>query len=100
VGLLALLSVAPVQLAMEHNQVAQTTPASGSTGTTSPVQIEIVTTDQLLALRGNTSGFAVTVQDNEGNYFGNGRVRTYGHALYASAHLTDPTEYGSTYHYI
>jgi len=100
VGLLALLSVAPVQIAMAHNQVAQTTPAAGSTVTTSPVEIEIVTTDQLLDLGGNASGFAVTVQDSAGSYFGDGCVRVDGPALYASAELGDAGEYTVTYQYI
>lgn len=100
VGLLALLGVAPVQIAMAHNQVVQTTPAAGSTVTTSPVEIEIVTTDQLLDLGGNASGFAVTVQDSAGSYFGDGCVRVDGPALYASAELGDAGEYTVTYQYI
>ena len=100
VGLFALLSVTPVQLAMAHNQVAQTTPAAGSTVTTSPVEIEIVTTDDLLDLAGNTSGFAITVQDSAESYFGDGCVRVDGPALYASAELGDAGEYTVTYQYI
>ena len=100
VGLLALLSVVPVQIAMAHNQVAQTTPAASSTVTTSPVEIEIVTTDDLLDLAGNTSGFAITVQDSAGSYFGDGCVRVDGPALYASAELGDAGEYTVTYQYI
>lgn len=99
-GLLALLSIAPVQLAMAHNQVAQTTPAAGSTVTMSPVEIEIVTTDQLLDLGGNASGFAVTVQDSARSYFGDGCVRVDGPALYASAELGNAGEYTVTYQYI
>ena len=68
--------------------------------TTSPVEIEIVTTDQLLDLGGNASGFAVTVQDSAGSYFGDGCVRVDGPALYASAELGDAGEYTVTYQYI
>ena len=99
-GLLALLSVAFGQIAIAHNQVASTTPAAGSTVTTSPVEIEIVTTDQLLDLGGNGSGFAVTVQDSAGSYFGDGCVRVDGPALYASAELGAAGEYTVTYQYI
>lgn len=85
---------------MAHNQVAQTTPEAGSTVTESPVEIEIITTDELLDLGGNTSGFALTVQDSAGSYFGDGCVRVDGPALYASAELGGAGEYTVAYQYI
>ena len=86
--------------AFAHNQVAATTPQAGETVTESPVDIDIVTTDQLLDLGGTTGGFAITVQDDAGQYYGDGCVKVDGPALRATADLGDAGDYTVTYQYI
>lgn len=83
-----------------HNQVVQTTPAADDTVTDNPVSIKIVTSGDLLALGGNSAGFAIIVNDDAGLFYGDGCVSVDGIALSTSAELGDSGGYTVTYQYI
>ena len=83
-----------------HNAVVATTPEAGSTITDSPVDISIVTSDQLLDLGGTGSGFAIVVRDADGLYYGDGCVDIGGSDMSARADLGQGGEYTVTFQFV
>jgi len=83
-----------------HNAVLETTPEAGDTVTVSPVEVRIVTSDTLLDLGGQGSGFAIAVQDDQGAYFGDGCL-DIGSTDYATvADLGQAGDYTVTYRFV
>ncbi len=86
--------------AIAHNAVVDTIPADGDTVTTSPVDIVISTSDELLDLGGTGSGFAIVVQDASGLYYGDGCVDVGSTDMGAIADLGEAGEYTVTYQFV
>ena len=86
--------------ASSHNAVVATTPEAGSTVTDSPIDIRIVTSDQLLDLGGTGSGFAIVVRDADGLYYGDGCVDIGGSDMSTLADLGQGGEYTVTFQFV
>ena len=86
--------------ATAHNAVVDTIPADGDTVTTSPVDIVISTSDELLDLGGTGSGFAIVVRDASGLYYGDGCVDVGSTDMGAIADLGEAGEYTVTYRFV
>jgi methionine-rich copper-binding protein CopC len=86
--------------ALGHNVVQETTPEPGSTVTDSPVDIRIVTNDQLLDLGGTGSGFAIVVRNAEGLYYGDGCVTIGETDISSTADLGGAGDYTVTYQFV
>lgn len=86
--------------ASAHNDVVSTTPADGDTVTSSPVEIKIETSDQLLDISGDASGFAIVVQDATGLYYSDGCVSVNETSLVGSADLGEAGDYQVTYQFV
>jgi methionine-rich copper-binding protein CopC len=80
----AVLAAAPA--AEAHNYLVSSTPAAGQTLTELPAQFVITTNDKLLALDGQTGGFALQVVDAAGLHYESGCVEVSG----ASMTMADP----------
>ena len=87
-------------LASAHDQVIQTTPAAGETVSTGTIDVEILTSGELLDLGGNSSGFAITVSDEQGLFYGDGCVLVDGPSLSTVGSLGDTGDYTVTYQYV
>jgi len=83
-----------------HNAVLETSPEAGSTISDSPVDIRIVTNDQLLDLGGTGSGFAIVVRDVNGLYYGDGCVDVGEADMTASAALGEAGNYTVTFQFV
>jgi copper resistance protein C len=83
-----------------HNAVLETSPEAGSTISTSPVDIRVVTNDTLLDLTGTGSGFAIVVRDAIGLYYGDGCVNIGDTDLSQTAHLGNAGDYTVTFQYV
>ena len=100
-GLFALFAAtALASPASAHDQVIQTTPGADQTVTTGTLEVEILTSGELLDLGGNSSGFAITVTDERGLFYGDGCVLVDGPALSTTAPLGDSGDYTVTYQYV
>lgn len=86
--------------AISHNAVISTTPEAGSTVSDNPVEIRIVTSDQLLDLGGSGSGFAIVVRDEQGLYYGDGCVTVGDSDMFTVARLGSPGDYTVTYQFV
>jgi copper resistance protein C len=86
--------------AVGHNVVMETSPEAGSTITDSPVNIRVVTNDQLLDLGGTGSGFAIVVRDVNGLYFGDGCVSVGASDMSATAALGEAGDYTVTFQFV
>jgi methionine-rich copper-binding protein CopC len=83
-----------------HNVVVETSPVAGSTISDSPVDLRVVTNDQLLDLTGTGSGFALVVRDTNGLYYGDGCVTVGDNDMSATAALGDVGEYTITFQFV
>jgi copper resistance protein C len=99
VAALALIGAGSVT-ATAHNDVVSTTPADGETVTSSPVEIQISTSDQLLDISGDASGFAIVVQDAAGLYYSDGCVSVNETSLVGAADLGEAGDYQVTYQFV
>jgi methionine-rich copper-binding protein CopC len=95
----ALMSWSP-PIATGHNVVMETSPVAGSTTSDSPVDIRIVTNDQLLDLTGTGSGFAIVVRDASGLYYGDGCVSVGDNDMSATADLGNAGDYTVTFQFV
>ena len=86
--------------ALAHDQVIETTPGAGETISANPVELSILTSGELLDLGGNSAGFAITVTDDSGLFYGDGCVSVDGPSLSTSASLGDTGPYTVTYQYV
>lgn len=86
--------------AYSHDQVIETTPAVDEQTSDNPVTVEIVTSGQLLDLGGNSAGFAITVTDANGLFYGNGCVEVAGPALSTVVEMGTSGPYTVTYQYV
>lgn len=86
--------------AYSHDQVVETTPAAGEQTSDNPVTVQIVTSGQLLDLSGNSAGFAITVTDTDGLFYGNGCVEVAGPALSTVVEMGTGGPYTVTYQYV
>lgn len=86
--------------AVGHNVVLETSPEAGSTISDSPVDIRVVTNDQLLDLGGTGSGFAIVVQNAEGLYYGDGCVQVGDTDMSAVAGLGQAGDYTVTFQFV
>lgn len=73
--------------AQAHNYLVSSTPAAGQTLTELPERFEITTNGPLLALDGNTSGFALEVRDAAGQFYTDGCVAVAGPSMTETAAL-------------
>lgn len=100
-AVLALIGVAGLTVpASAHDQVIQTTPGADQTVSTGNLEVEILTSGELLDLGGNSSGFAITVTDEQGRFYGDGCVVVDGPSLSTLAPLGDSGDYTVTYQYV
>jgi copper resistance protein C len=99
-GVLLALVLGGSSSALAHNAVIEEVPTPGSTITQSPVSIRITTNDQLLDLGGAGRGFAITVQDSQGLYYGDGCVVLDETSLSSTVSLGPPDTYTITYQYV
>jgi len=99
-GVLLALVLGGSSSALAHNAVIEHVPNPGSTITQSPVSIRITTNDQLLDLGGAGRGFAITVQDSQGLYYGDGCVLLDETSLSTTVSLGPPDTYTITYQYV
>lgn len=83
-----------------HDQVIETTPAVDEQTSDNPLTVEIVTSGQLLDLGGNSAGFAITVTDANGLFYGNGCVEVAGPALSTVVEMGTNGPYTVTYQYV
>lgn len=86
--------------AWAHDQVVSTSPEAGASVSNTPVVVEIVTSGNLLDLGGNSAGFAITVTDDSGLFYGDGCVSVEGPSLSSVAALGDSGQYTVTYQYV
>jgi methionine-rich copper-binding protein CopC len=100
ISLVAVFLSWSVTSAIGHNVVVSTTPEAGSTVSDSPIDIRIVTNDQLLDLGGTGSGFAIVVRDAEGLYYGNGCVAIGDTEMSATAALGNSGDYTVTFQFV
>jgi len=86
--------------ALAHNVVVDQVPSPDSVVTQSPLQITITTNDLLLDLGGQGSGFAITVTDEQGLYFGDGCVSITETSLSTVVALGSPGSYTISYQHV
>lgn len=101
-ALLGFLALGPAgsQPAFAHNQVTTVSPEPDERVTASPVDITIQTSDMLLDLEGQGRGFAITVTDANGLYYGDGCVSVVDTTMSTSVALGEPGTYAITYQYV
>jgi methionine-rich copper-binding protein CopC len=74
-GALAIgIALSPAGAASAHNSLVSSTPEAGSTVTVLPDVVSITTSEALLDLAGDGSGFGLRVHDENGLYYGDGCV--------------------------
>ncbi len=83
--------------AWAHNQIDRTTPAADEVWTTSPVEVEIVTVENVLNLGGSQAGFAVVITDQSGLFYGDGCVEISEKSIRTLASLGEAGVYDVTY---
>ena len=99
VGLVALF-IGPLPSVFGHNAVLDTTPQAGDTVTESPLEVHVYTSDELLDLAGTGAGFALVIQDDAGNYYGDGCVTIAERDLFTSVELGEAGVYQVTYQFV
>ena len=99
VGLLTvpLAGIAPV---FAHNLVLDTIPQAGDTVTESPLEVHVITSDELLDLAGTGAGFAIAVQDEAGSYYGDGCVTIAEREMFTTVELGEAGTYQVTYQFV
>jgi copper resistance protein C len=97
---LALMSALVASPAIAHNQVLTVSPEPDSVVTESPLAISITTSDQLLDLGGEGRGFAMTVTDESGLFYGDGCVIVDAATMSALVPLGEQGQYTITYQYV
>jgi methionine-rich copper-binding protein CopC len=86
--------------AQGHNQVAQTVPAADEVVTVSPLAVTITTVESLLQTPQSHAGFAITLTDDAGRFYGDGCVTVEQSTLSASFALGESGVYQVTYQLI
>jgi copper resistance protein C len=86
--------------AIGHNVVLETSPEAGSTVSDSPIDIRVVTSDQLLDLAGTGSGFAIVVRDAAGLYYGDGCVTIGDTDMSATVDMGQAGDYTVTFQFV
>jgi methionine-rich copper-binding protein CopC len=90
IGVVVLGTAAPAQA---HNSLVSSTPEAESTITELPPAFSITTSEALLDLAGDGSGFAMQVRDAAGRYFGDGCYEIVDSTLSMGASLGEAGEY-------
>lgn len=83
-----------------HNAVLSTTPQAGDTVSDSPLEVHVYTSDELLDLAGTGAGFAIVVQDDAGNYYGDGCVTIAERDMFTTVDLGGAGVYEVTYQFV
>jgi len=93
----ALVAVAPVlglaAPAQAHNSLVSSTPSNGETLTELPEEFSVTTSDQLLDLVGDGTGFGLQIVDDAGRYYGDGCFTISGPTLSMPAAIGEPGDY-------
>lgn len=99
VGLLGvpLAGISPV---FAHNLVLDTIPQAEDTVTESPLEVHVITSDELLDLAGTGAGFAIAVQDEAGSYYGDGCVTIAERDMFTTVELGEAGTYQVTYQFV
>lgn len=85
------LTIAPAAAA--HDVVIASNPPADSTVTQLPAEFSVTSSEPLLDLAGNASGFALQVTDAEGLHYGDGCLSVDGPIMAMGASLGDPGAY-------
>lgn len=97
VAVAAFFAVAAVLMfaapASAHSSLVSSTPAGDGTLTTLPSEFSVTTSEALLDINGNGSGFALLVRDAAGLYYGDGCVTVDGAAIRQPAALGEARTY-------
>jgi len=88
------------QSALAHNVVLDTIPQVGSTVAESPLEVHVLTSDELLDLAGTGAGFAIVVQDDAGLYYGDGCVTIGPNDMFTTVDLGSSGPYQVTYQFV
>jgi copper resistance protein C len=86
--------------ASAHDYVVDSTPGDGAILTELPREWSVTASDDLLAVDGNESSFALVVTDAEGRFYGDGCVTLAGATMTAAAALGEPGAYTMTFQYV
>jgi methionine-rich copper-binding protein CopC len=101
VALVSFLALVPTLAfalpASAHDDLVESTPASGSTVTTLPDAFSITMNDAMLDLEGQGSAFGIEVSDADGLYYGDGCVTVDGATLSTAAAIGAPGLYSVTW---
>jgi methionine-rich copper-binding protein CopC len=92
-ALLIALTLGAAGAASAHDSVIASSPAADSTVTEVPAQFSVTSSEDLLDLAGNASGFALQVIDGAGRYYGDGCLSVTGAVLAMGATLGEPGPY-------
>lgn len=86
--------------ALGHNAVLDTIPTPGETVTESPLEVHVITSDELLDLAGTGAGFAIVIQDADGAYYGDGCVTITERDMFTTVELGHAGTYAVTYQFV
>jgi methionine-rich copper-binding protein CopC len=79
--------------ASAHDYLVASSPEEGSTVTAQPETISVTTNEPLLDVSGEASGFAMVVQDSDGDYYGDGCLAVEGRTLSTQTALGEGGDY-------
>ncbi len=96
----ALIGLAPALPAAAHDDVVSSTPAEGETITAAPEFFSVTTSEPMLDLTGEGTGFGIEVTDENGLYYGDGCVAVQDATMSSVAALGPAGDYTLTYQYV
>ena len=100
VAILVILGIPAGPVAYAHNQVLETSPGPGEQVTTSPLEVRVITVEPMFETDGTNAGFAITVTDGAGLYYGDGCVGVEGQTLFGAFDLGGSGTYTLTYQFV
>lgn len=99
-GAATLLALGTATPATAHNAIVSTTPGQDASVTAVPEAFEIVTSEDMLDIAGDATGFALQVTDADGLHYGTGCLTVDGETLSMPATLGEAGTYTMAFQFI